>query len=433
MLDPLLLPSGARLLAEERRDSPSFTFSLNFPFGSRNEALRKEGFVHFMEHMLFKGTWFRNAKTLWADIERTGGYANGYTDRDSLCLQATVPSSHWRTGLDFLLEAAFASALSEEEFEREKKVVLAEILQVEDEPEENAFDAFLAWFWEGDGAGRPIAGTRAQVEAISRDELAAFYRAAIVPGAAILAASGPIPLPALVEAATESIEKASAASGRDRESGGIFPEPFLLPTTPPRPREGTRVAPSKRAEQVYFYDANQLKPPAGSEDYAGRCLASSILGEASTSRLFSRLREKEGLVYSVQSALSSSRTEDLLLVQALCGEGDLPACASMVEEERAKFLESGPTEEEFLDARTRLAGSFALSLEDPDARVRRMVHWYLCTGSLPSVEEELKIYADAPRSSLDKALADIESAPRGRFAYGKIGPRSRAALGTERR
>lgn len=426
MLKPIILPSGASLLAEERQGSPSFTLALFFPIGSRNEAPRSEGFVHFLEHMLFKGTARRGAKELWTDIERTGGYANGFTDRDGLCVQVSVPARAWKVALDFALEASFASTFPEDEFERERQVILAEILQLEDEAEETAFDAFLARFWEGSRAAHPIAGTKAQVEAVSREELLDFYAEAIRPADTIIAISGPLEASILAEAVEESLEAALGldCGARGRKPGSLF----LLPSAKPEPRRFSGCTSDKTIGQVYYYDAIQLEPSASTEDYVGLCLANSIIGEASTSRIFTRLREREGLAYTVQSALSLGKFENLLLVQAICSERKLPACVKVVDEEMDKLFSSGAGAQEFLDARSRLSGGFELSLEDPDARVRRMGHWFLNEGFLPSVDEELRMYSEASKESLDRALCSIASGTRSRYAYGHINGKTRVAV-----
>ncbi|MCX7026824.1 MAG: pitrilysin family protein [Spirochaetes bacterium] len=426
MIEPIILPSGVTILAEERRDSPSFTLAVFLPFGSRNEAPQAGGFVHFLEHMLFKGTNRRGARELWADIERTGGYANGFTDRDELCIQVSVPARQWRIALDFACETCFASTFPEAEFERERQVILAEILQIEDEAEETAFDAFLARFWEGNPASRPIAGTKAQVEAITRRELLDFYAEAIHPTGALIAASGPLDASSL-GAAVESSLESSLPSDRSVR-GEPLGRRLLFPSTKPDAHAFSASTAVKAVGQVYYYDAIQLEPTKAPEDYVGLCLANSILGEASTSRIFSRLREKEGLAYTVQSSLSLGKCENLLLVQAICSEEKIRACVAAIDEEMEKLFSSGAGIEEFYDARSRLAGGFELSLEDPDARVRRMGHWFLSDGFLPSADEELRMYAEASKESLDRALFSLASGTRSRYAYGHIGARTRTAI-----
>ena len=179
---------------------------------------------------------------------------------------------------------------------------------------------------------------------------------------------------------------------------------------------------------MYYYDAIQLEPSASIEEYVGLCLASSIAGEASTSRIFSRLREREGLAYTVQSSLSLGKCENLFLIQAICSEKKLPACVAAIDEEVDKLFSQGAEEIEFLDARSRLAGGFELSLEDPDARIRRMGHWYLNEGFLPSIDEELRMYAEASKDSLDRALGALSSGTRSRYAYGHVNARTRSKI-----
>ncbi|MEN6365056.1 MAG: pitrilysin family protein, partial [Rectinema sp.] len=159
MIAPILLPSGPVFLAEPGRESPGFAAGLWFPRGSRHEAPHERGFSHFLEHMFFKGTARRDAFELSRVVERTGGYINAFTERDCVCIHCTVPAQDWRLALDVLADMAFGSTLPADEFERERDVILSEILQTEEDPEECSHDAFLERFWPGHPAALKIAGT----------------------------------------------------------------------------------------------------------------------------------------------------------------------------------------------------------------------------------------------------------------------------------
>ncbi|MCE1196472.1 insulinase family protein [bacterium] len=422
MIKPIILPAGATLLSERRRGSPSFAFSIWFPIGSRNEAPEERGFVHFAEHMLFKGSFRRDALSLWRAIERTGGYANGFTERDAMCLYCCVPSADWRLAVSLMVEAAFASSFPPDEFEKERQVVLAEIEQVEDDIEETGYDAFLKRFWPGHPASLPIAGSLDEVRAIRRDALAAFCREALSPPWAIIAVSGDVDDAALASAIEEAVEDAGRLAGGfappARPSAAAGGGPIREPRPPvARVFRGYTRAPSA---QIYYFDAAQLEAPFAAEDFFALSLVNGTLGEASTSRLFQRVREQLGLAYTVQSSIAFSKTEAVLAIQAVTGNGHFRACAAAIDEETDRLFRDGLGEGEFAEAKSRLTGGFALSQEDPESRVRRLANWFIEEGYVPDVEEERARYAALTMDDAARAIRRLACAPRARYAYGSI-------------
>jgi len=441
MIQPKILSAGAALLSESRRDSPSFTVSIWFPYGSRNEAPMYRGFVHFVEHMLFKGTKRHDAFSLWRAIERTGGYANGFTERDCICVYCCVPSRDWRLAAELIAEVAFSSTFPLQEFEKEKQVILSEILQIEDDVEETAFDAFLAHFWPDHPAAKPIGGSCAEVEAIDRDQLFDFYRGLFTVSNAIITASGDFDEAELAEFMDEAIDKALASAGAadggatagastEASASAVSAATSLAyPGTPAaRTFRGYTKAPSS---QVYYFDALQLDAPLAMKDFFCLSTINGILGEASTSRLFQKVREKLGLAYTVQSSLSFSRTEALIAIQVVTGDKKFVECINAVDEETNTLFSSPLLDEELAEAASRLAGSFVLSLEDPESRIRRLASWYMTLGKIPDMEEERQMYLNVERDDVTALLTRLASARRGRYAYGSIKPRTARALGLE--
>ncbi len=192
MIPTLSLPCGAALAAETAEGTRSFAAGFWFPIGSRHEAPRERGFVHFVEHMAFKGTLRRNAAAISREIDRVGGYLNAFTDRDSICLHCQVPGPYWRLALDVLCDMALASTFRPEDFEREREVIVSEILSASDDPEECSHDRFLSSIWPGDPLSRKIAGEPEDIRRITRDALYAFYEAELSPRSLLVTTSGPI-------------------------------------------------------------------------------------------------------------------------------------------------------------------------------------------------------------------------------------------------
>ncbi len=406
----LRLPRGAAIAAEYAAGTRSFAAGFLFPIGSRHEAEQERGFVHFVEHMTFKGTPRRSASLLSREIDRVGGFLNAFTDRDSICLHCLVPASHWRLALDVLADMAFFSLFDALEFEREREVIVSEILAARDDPEESAHDHFLAAIWPGDPMARAIAGEPDDLASVTRAALYDFYRENFGPGNLLVTAAGPVD-PADVAAELSSLLSSPGFDGR----------PIASPRTEGTPRFATVHGYRKAAiGQVNYFEALQLDPPFSFADYHAFAALNGVIGEAASSRLFQSLREEQGLCYSVYSAFSLGKSELLWFASANVSLGKLPRLAAEMGRILDALGEKPLTEEEFAEARSRLLGSFEIALDDPDFRMRRLARQVLFANAYLTTDETL-----ADMESLDFAAVEaarlrlFSGRARARFAYGR--------------
>jgi len=420
VLAPIPLPRGASLHAEEVERARSFTAGFWFPIGSRHEAPRERGFVHFVEHLLFKGTATRSALDIARAIDRVGGYLNAFTERDVLCVHCTVPASRWKLALEVLADLSFHSTFPPEEVEKEREVIESEILASLDEPEELAHDLFLREFWKDDPLALPIAGEVDDIEAADRDRLFAFYRRRLRPENLLVTAAGPV-------ATAEAADFLSSLI-RDCEPG---PEDWSpLPPT----REPTFFPTVSQAQaslsQVYLFVAIPLHPPFGPEDYYTLSALNGAFGESMSSRLFQGLRERDGLCYSVASGFSLGSSEGLWMAQASSSVRSFPRLLAALEEEIGLIGGPAPlTEEELAESLSRLEGSFDLSLDDTEYRMKRLARQALQATEVLDVEETRRMILGVEASSVGAMTRRLFAAPeRAVFAYGKLGERGIKAL-----
>jgi predicted Zn-dependent peptidase len=424
MIPTLRLPRGAALAAELAEGARSFAVGFWFPIGSRHEAPLERGFVHFVEHMVFKGTRRRSAAELSREIERVGGYLNAFTDRDSVCVHCQVPSARWALALDLLADMIFCSAFRLEDFEREREVIVSEILSARDDPEECSHDEFLASIWPGDPLSRKIAGEPEDLRRITRDGLYAFYRDQFSPSRLLIAAAGPIPPSDVAAELRRLIDDLPAGPEGAAESAGAT----RAETTPAFSR--TSAYRKVDMEQVHFYEAIQLDPPFTEKDYYSLSALNGALGDASSSRLFLSLREDKGLCYSVYSAFAMTGTECLWMVAANASASVLPELAAEMDRQLDKAAEEGLGESECADAVSRLAGSFDVALDDPDFRMRRIARQMLFSGEADEADEARSRMSSLGREDLNAACERLlKGRTRARFAYGKLSRRAARASG----
>jgi len=417
------LPRGAALAAELAEGARSFAAGLWFPIGSRHEAPQERGFAHFVEHMVFKGTSRMGAAEISRRIERVGGYLNAFTDRDSVCVHCQVPAEQWRLAIGLLFGMVFDSTFAREDFLREREVIESEILSALDDPEERSHDALLEAIWPGDPLARRIAGDPGDLRRIERDDLYAFYRSEFSPSHLLATAAGPI-APAEVAEELARLLEALPEGGRERSAS-------------PRSRDVAPPVFSKvdaylaaDTEQVQFFEAVQLEAPFSEKDYYALSALNGVIGEASSSRLFLSLREERGLCYSVYSAFAMSPTEALWIAAVSAAPSALPDLVSETDEQLDRLASEGLSEEESVDAVSRLAGSFDVALDDPDFRMRRIARQVLFSGEADTAEEARLAMASLVPEDLDEARRRLLSGRgRARFAYGKLSRRDAARIG----
>jgi predicted Zn-dependent peptidase len=423
MIPKLRLPRGAALAAEYAEGARSFALGFWFPIGSRHEAPHERGFVHFVEHMAFKGTSRRSAAELSREIERVGGYLNAFTDRDTICVHCQVPAARWELAVDLLSDMIFGSVFRPEDFDREREVIVSEILSARDDPEESSHDEFLASIWPGDPLSRKIAGESGDLRRITRDALYDFYRAEFSPDRLLITAAGPVS-PADVADALSSILEALPGDGREAAA----PTAGRPEATPAFSLSNSYR--SAAMEQVHFYEAIQLEPPFSEKDYYSLSALNGALGEASSSRLFLSLREDKGLCYSVYSAFVMSRSECLWMAAANVSASVLPELASEMDRQLDKAAVEGLGEEECIDAVSRLAGSLDVALDDPDFRMRRIARQLLFSGEADTADEaRARMTALGPADLNASCARLLKGRKRARFAYGKLSRRSAKASG----
>ncbi|HOX33596.1 MAG TPA: pitrilysin family protein [Spirochaetales bacterium] len=419
---PERLPCGAALAAELAEGARSFAAGFWFPLGSRHEAPHERGFVHFVEHMVFKGTARRDAERISRDVDRVGGYLNAFTDRDSICLHCLVPAREWKLALDVLADMAFHSLFKDEDFEREREVIVNEILSGRDDPEECSHDELLDAIWPGDPLSRKIAGEPEDLARATREALHRFYRGRFRPAALLVTAAGPV---TPEEVSRELSSRLAALEGL--EALEALPEP--AEATPSfRPVRAYRPAPMG---QVNYFEAVQLDPPFDEADYYALAALNGAIGEASSSRLFLALRERQGLCYSVYSAFSMGRSECLWMAAANASPKDLPRLAEGMDRELDSLASGGLGEAEAKEAVSRLSGSLEISLDDADFRMRRLGRQVLFQGAaLEPAEAASRIAAIGP-GELAAMAGRLLGAPRARFAYGRRSASAAKALGLE--
>ena len=400
--------AGVPIVLRPRAEAPGVSVGLFYPAGSRWEKSEEHGAAHFVEHLLFKGTKKHSCKELSREVEGRGGDLNAFTGEETLCLHGRVPSGHGARLVSLLAEMALDSTFPADEVERERGVITEEIRMMDDQPAMVAGEALNALLWPNQAVGRPIAGTIASVGGISRSGLMGYWQRRIQKVRPILVVAGGITQKEVVATAKKVLGK----SGRE-----CHLEPMPAKRVASKTVRVTAVA--KPVQQVNvalgLYAFGRLDP----RRHALRML-SVILGEAMSSRLFQRLREEQGLVYSVSSGTHLQRDDGVFYISAGLEPGNLGKALGLIAEELRSLAEKGPGAAELKRAKDYATGQFALGLEGTSQQMFWMGDAMLTRGRVVEPKEAIE-----KLSAVDvKAVRDVarEMYQPGRISVSAAGP-----------
>ena len=339
--------------------------------GTRHEPAGDNGVAHLLEHMAFKGTERRSALDIAEAIEAVGGHMNAYTSRENTAFYAKVLADDAPLALDVISDILQHSTFDREELSRERAVVLQEIGQALDTPDDIIFDHFQETAYPAQAIGRPVLGLADVVARLGQDSLRGYMGRHYSPGRMVVSAAGKIDHERLVALAVEAFT-ALPGKGGDPESD-------------PADYRGGDFREDRDLEQVHLllgFEAIGFRDP---DHYAG-LLLSTLLGGGMSSRLFQEVREKRGLVYSIYSFLSSYSDGGLLGIYAGTGEDEVAELIPVVCDEMVK-LRDGVEAAELKRAQTQLKASILMGRESSGARAEQLAQQMLAFGRPVPAEE----------------------------------------------
>jgi predicted Zn-dependent peptidase len=344
--------------------------------GSAHDLEEAAGASHLLEHLVFKGTRKRTARELAVALEGLGGSLDAFTSREHTSYQARVRDRHLPLALDVLSDLALHPLLGDEDLALEREVVLEEIAQVEDTPDDLVFELHGARVWQGHPYGRSVLGTERTVASMDGDALRGLHAAAYRGRHLIVAAAGNVDHDAFVRLAQEHFGGVAA---------GGAPAPLAGP--PPESRSGDeRVERDTAQSHVVF---GTLLPGHADPDRYALVLLSTALGGGMSSRLFQRIREELGLCYSVFTYQSFHSGGGVGGVYVGTRPPTEARCVEAIREELGTVAASGLPAPELQQVKQQVTGQVLLSLESTSARLYRLTGHALHDEPFLAVDEVL--------------------------------------------
>jgi predicted Zn-dependent peptidase len=370
------LASGGQVITEAIPGMRSVAVGVWVRTGSRDEVPPILGISHFLEHMMFKGTPRRDAREIARSLEAVGSALDAYTTREYTCYQARVVDEDLPRAFDVMGDCLSHSLFASEHVEREKQVVTEEIQSYEDSPEEHVQDLVSECVWRGHPLGTPILGTRETVRGFTaqvvRDRFQAAYQAANT----VVAAAGNLEHQSVLELAERHLQLPAAH----------LPSPAAAPPVIPLNYRPADICLERDLAQLNLCLGTSGLTYLDPRRYTLLVL-NGILGGSMSSRLFQRVREEEGLAYSVFTDADSYRDSGIFV----CGLGVSPGAGKralrLVGEEFRRLLRDGLEPGELADMKSQFRGNLLLGLESTTARMGRLAKGLLVYGRLLPVAE----------------------------------------------
>ena len=398
------LPSGLTVVTETMDRVETVSFGAYVATGTRHESEAENGVSHFLEHMAFKGTERRTAAGIAEEIENVGGHINAYTAREQTAYYVKLLKEDLALGADIIGDILTHSAFAPEELERERGVILQEIGQANDTPDDIIFDRFQETAYPGQPMGRPTLGTEERIRTMPRESLMGYMRGHYAAGNTVVAAAGNLQHETVVDLARRHFadlpSEMPPAYAPCRYAGGEFRE-------------------ERDLDQVHLV----LGFPSvayGDPDYYPALLLSTLLGGGMSSRLFQEIREKRGLVYSIYSFNAPALDGGLFGIYAGTGEEEARELVPVTLEE-LRAVQRGVTEAELARARAQVKSGLLMSLESTGSRCEQLARQMQVHGRpIPTGETVAKIDA-VGTDDVRRAAARIF---RGTPTLAAIGPAS---------
>ncbi len=345
-----ILPSGMRIVCAPGHSDVVYC-GVAIDAGTRDEGMHENGIAHYTEHLSFKGTRQRNAWRIINRMESVGGELNAFTGKEETVYYCTCMKEHFARAVDVLMDIVFRSTYPQKEMEKEVEVVANEIESYNDSPSELIYDEFENMVFQGHPLGRSILGDASRLRQFTTDDILRFTRRLYTPSRSVLFVYGPVS-PTRIKAIASKYGPSNTCP---------------LPDTP-----RTSLPPYCQQTVTRSLDTHQAHVMIGTRAFAAQhplhmplCLLSNMLGGPGlNSRLNQTLRERHGLVYTVESNLTSYTDTGVWAVYFGCDPSQADRCIALVQKELDKLLRAPLSTAALQAAKRQFKGQLGLSYDN---------------------------------------------------------------------
>lgn len=400
----ITLKNGVRILCERIDSVRSVSVGIWVLNGSRNEPKKYNGISHFIEHMLFKGTTTRTAAEIASKMDSIGGQVNAFTTKECTCFYARVLDTHFAEAADILTDMLFNAKFDESDVAVERGVILEEIGMYNDSPEDLVSERLMSAVYSPTPLSMPILGTPKSLRAIDGLTIREYVQKNYLPGNIVISVSG-----SFTDADIDLISEMFS---------GMSPGE----TSPPKKSVYTHTTTVKRksTEQNHIILAFE-GPQYGSPDRFTNAIMANILGGGMSSRLFRKVREEQGLCYSIYSYIYSHSDTGLFGIYTATSKETERQALGLIADVLRDLLDNGVTDEELNRAREQSKANVLLALESTVSRMNTLARGELFLREILRPEEIIERYDSVTREQvLDSARRIITFDKLSLSAVGKV-------------
>ncbi len=400
------LENGVTVVTEFMPGSLSATTGIWVGVGSRDEDAAQSGCSHFLEHLLFKGTDSRSAADIAQSIDAVGGEMNAYTTKEYTTFYTRTVAEDASLSLDILCDIVSRPALRESDVDSERQVILEEIAMRADEPGDLVHDIIHESAFGDHGLGRDTAGTPESVTATTHAHIRAFMDSTYTYDSIVVAAAGNVDHAETVNQVERSLRRPSGAGIGSR----LAPSAEFVPC----------VVVSEDTEQAHLVvgipglDRND-------PDRFALSVVDHVLGGGMSSRLFMEIREQRGLAYSVYSYRAAYADGGFVGIYAGTSPTRAHEVLELINEEIARLVRDGVSDEELRRAKGSVRGATALGLEDSGARMTRIGRSQLLMGEVRPVEDLLRLSESVTQDDVRRVIERLFVSPKSLAVVGPFG------------
>lgn len=397
------LDNGLRVVSDTLPHVETVTFGTWVDVGSRFESASENGLSHMLEHMAFKGTDKRSALDIAEAIENVGGYLNAYTSREHTTYYARLLKEDLELGIDVIGDILQNSTFAQEELERERGVIIQEIGQAEDTPDDVVFDLMQSAAYHDQPMGRPILGTTDLVNGFSRDDLSGYMAGHYKAKQMAVVAAGNLDHAEFVNMVSDHFSDLKLERDHKKHKANY---------------SGGENRASRDLEQVnllFGFNGISFNDP----DYYASQVMSMVFGGGMSSRLFQEVREKRGLVYSVYSFMASYVDGGTFGIHAGTGPDQVAELVPVVAGEFQKLCQN-VTEAEVERAKAQMKAGILMSLENTTSRMEQLGRQQMIFGRHIPREETIAKIDKVNATAVMKCAARVLKSSD--LSLGAIGP-----------
>ncbi len=369
------LTNGLTIVLEEIPALRSVSVGILVGTGSSSETEEIAGISHFVEHMLFKGTAKRSAYDIAKEIDAIGGKINAGTDKEYTSYYAVVLDTHLDVAINILSDMYLNSVFDKDEINKERNVILEEIGMYEDTPDENIHDLACQNILDGHPLGRTVLGSAESIKKINKEKLLDYFKKNYTPDNTIIAVAGNF--------------KADEALALIKENFSRLPgKRVILPEPEINIKPGTKIY-KKETEQAHLCLSTR-GVSFKDEDRFALSLLSSVLGRNMSSRLFQKIREQKGLVYSIYTYPTFFKNAGIFTCYAGTNVKNAQEVVDITLKEFQLLKEKGITAEELSRVKEQLKGNMVLGMESSSSRMSWLAKSYYYYNEVKNLDEVFK-------------------------------------------